>query len=141
MIHQLPEIAVHFPGGKKVDATFEQFMVKTDQKVKDGGEESAPQPFMLFLSSLATCAGIFVLGYCQSRGIDTSGISLTQTQEMIPDGPTRMRLGKVGIHITVPPGFPERERAMLVRVAEQCAVKKVIENPPEFVVEAVTSPG
>lgn len=137
MIQGLPNIGVYFPGGKKVDAGFDQFIVKTDQKVKDGGEESAPSPFMLFLSSLATCAGIFVLGYCQSRGIDTTGISLTQTHELIPDGAKGMRLGKVGIQITVPPGFPEKHQAMLTRVAEQCAVKKVIENPPDFVIETV----
>ncbi|MBF0171950.1 MAG: OsmC family protein [Magnetococcales bacterium] len=133
----LPDIHVHFPGGKKVDAIFDQFTVNTDQKVKDGGEESAPSPFLLFLSSLATCAGIFVLGYCQSRGMDTTGIFLTQTHEFVPDGPTRMRLGKIGIQITVPPGFSEKERAMLIRVAEQCAVKKVLENPPDFTVETV----
>ncbi|MBF0139518.1 MAG: OsmC family protein [Magnetococcales bacterium] len=131
----LPDISVHFSGGKKVDATFDKFTVKTDQKVIDGGEDSAPQPFMLFLSSLATCAGIFVLGYCQSRGIDTTGISLTQTHDMLPDGQGRMRLGRIGIRITVPPGFPERERQMIKRVAEQCAVKKVIDNPPDFLVE------
>ncbi|MBF0110577.1 MAG: OsmC family protein [Magnetococcales bacterium] len=137
----LPDIHVHFTGGKKVDALFEQFTVKTDQKVKDGGEETAPAPFMMFLSSLATCAGIFVLGYCQSRGIETSGITLSQTHEFVADGPTRMRLGKIGIRIEVPQGFSEKEKAMLVRVAEQCAVKKVLEHPPEFSVETVEAIG
>ncbi|MEO5329991.1 MAG: OsmC family protein [Magnetococcus sp. THC-1_WYH] len=133
----LSDISVHFPGGKRVDAAFGNFVVKTDQSLKDGGEESAPTPFMLFLSSLASCAGIFVLGYCQSRGLDTSGITLRQTHEFVPDGPKGQRLGKIGIEITVPPEFPERHREMLVRVAELCAVKKVIENPPDFIVETV----
>ncbi len=133
----LPTIRVNFPGGKKVNAQFARYTVQTDQPVRDGGEGSAPAPFMLFLSSLATCAGIFVLGYCQTRGIDTEGITLTQSHEFVSNGPGRVRLGRIGIHIEVPPGFPEKHHATLVRVAEQCAVKKVMEDPPEFFVETV----
>jgi putative redox protein len=41
-------------------------------------------------------------------------------------------VGKVEIEIQVPPEFPEKYRASLVRSAELCAVKKHLENPPEF---------
>ncbi|MBF0625370.1 MAG: OsmC family protein [Magnetococcales bacterium] len=140
MAFVLPDITVRFPGGKKVDALFGDFTVKTDQPLQDGGDGSAPSPFMLFLSSLATCAGIFVLGYCQSRGLDTAGISLTQSHTFVPEG-QGVRLGRVEIQIHVPPTFPEKHHATLVRVAEMCAVKKVLENPPEFLVETRVTTG
>ncbi|MEG3640187.1 OsmC family protein [Magnetococcus sp. PR-3] len=135
----LPDISVSFAGGKKVDASFGSFLIPTDQAVMDGGEASAPQPFMLFLASLATCAGIFVLGFCQKREIDAEGIHLTQTQKFAegPDG--KPRLAEIGIQIHVPPTFPEKYQDALVRVANQCAVKQVIQDPPEFVVETCVS--
>ena len=51
---------VTFPGGKRVDAEYDGFTIKTDQSPKGGGEGSAPQPFDLFLASIATCAGSWI---------------------------------------------------------------------------------
>jgi ribosomal protein S12 methylthiotransferase accessory factor len=42
-------------------------VVKTDQKERGGGEDSAPAPFDYFLVSLATCAGIYVKVFCDKR--------------------------------------------------------------------------
>ena len=41
-------------------------------------------------------------------------------------------VGKIDLEIQVPADFPEKYHAALVRSAEQCAVKKHFENPPEF---------
>jgi ribosomal protein S12 methylthiotransferase accessory factor len=49
-------INVSFPGGKKVIAQMGDKLIATDQSVESGGEGSAPEPFTLFLASLATCA-------------------------------------------------------------------------------------
>jgi len=32
----------------------------------------------------------------------------------------------------VPPDFPEKYHRALIKVADQCAVKKAIMNPPQF---------
>jgi len=50
------EIEVYFEQGAKVNARIGKHVVKTDQKVHGGGEDSAPAPFDYFLTSLATCA-------------------------------------------------------------------------------------
>ncbi len=52
-------IEVGFPGGKRVDAIIDDRLIQTDQRAENGGEGSAPEPFELFLASIATCAGIF----------------------------------------------------------------------------------
>ena len=65
------EMIVTFGGGKKVNAEFNGFTIATDQAIYAGGEGAAPEPFSLFLASIGTCAGIFVLSFCQSRGIPT----------------------------------------------------------------------
>ena len=65
------------PGGKKVNALYKSFTIRTDQSKEYGGEESAPEPFDMFLASIGTCAGINVVVFCQKRGIPTKKIKLS----------------------------------------------------------------
>lgn len=130
------EIKITFPGGKKVNAEMGNRIIPTDQPVSSGGEGSAPTPFDYFLSSLGTCAGIYVLSFCQQRQIDTEGLSLTQQMEFTTAEDGKTRLAKVSIDITLPPGFPEKYRNAIVKTAELCTVKKVIMDPPEFAITA-----
>jgi ribosomal protein S12 methylthiotransferase accessory factor len=41
-------------------------------------------------------------------------------------------ISKIDLEIQVPPDFPEKYHDSLVRSAELCAVKKHLENPPQF---------
>jgi ribosomal protein S12 methylthiotransferase accessory factor len=128
------EMIIDFPGGARVDAHFGGFVVPTDQAPMGGGEGSAPTPFATFLSTIGTCAGIYVLGFCRQRGIPTDGIRLVQ--RMRTDPATRL-VSDVQVTIELPAGFPDRYREAVVRSAEQCAVKKHFEQPPVIRVESV----
>lgn len=119
------EMMIDFPGGARVDAHFGGFTVKTDQPPA----ASAPTPFATFLASLGTCAGIYVLGFCQQRGLSTDGIRIIQRMH---SDPFSGMIGKIDLEIQVPPTFPEKYLPSLVRAAELCAVKKHMENPPTF---------
>ena len=124
------EMVIDFPGGARVDAHFGSYTIKTDQPPSGGGEGSAPTPFAVFLSSMGACAGIYVLGFCKQRGLPTEGIRIIQ--KAIPDPFNHGMVGKVQFEIQVPSDFPEKYHRALVRSAEQCAVKKHLEHPPEF---------
>ena len=121
------EMIIDFPGGARVDAHFGPYTVMTDQPPQGGGEGSAPTPFALFLASLGTCAGIYVLGFCRQRGLPTEGIRLVQRMAF---NPATGMLDKVQIDIQLPEGFPEKYHEAVIRSASQCAVKKHFENPP-----------
>jgi putative redox protein len=123
------EMMIDFPGGAKVDAHFGSFTVKTDQPVIGGGEGSAPAPFEVFLSSIGTCAGIYVLGFCRQRNLPTEGMRIVQRIER---NPVTGMIGKIDLEIQTPPDFPEKYLPSLIRSAELCAVKKHLENPPKF---------
>lgn len=127
------DIRVTFPGGKRVDAEFGDRIIHTDQSPEHGGSGSAPEPFELFLASLATCAGLYVLGFCQARAIEVEGIALIQRPHF--DGVTH-RLERVELEIALPPTFPEKYRVAIERAAASCKVKKALSTPPDFVVTA-----
>jgi ribosomal protein S12 methylthiotransferase accessory factor len=131
------ELTVTFPGGLRVDAESGPFVIKTDQPARGGGDGSAPTPFTLFLASIGTCAGIYVLGFCQQRGLPTDGIRIVQRIESSATKPGMV--GKVMLDIEVPASFPEKYYEALVRAADQCAVKKHLESPPQFEVKTVVA--
>jgi len=123
------DIRVSFPGGKRVDASLGGRVIATDQPTELGGEDSAPAPFDLFLASVATCAGIYVLGFCQARGLSTEGLGLTQHVEY--DAETH--LPKIlTLELELPASFPEKYRTAVVRAAERCKVKQTIAAQPTF---------
>jgi putative redox protein len=123
------EMIVTFPGGARVDAAFNGFTVATDQPVAGGGENSAPSPFEMFLASIGTCAGIYVIGFCRSRQISAEGIRIVQRSHSNRE--TGM-VEAIDLEIQVPPEFPEKYYESLVHSAELCKVKKHLEHPPVF---------
>ena len=128
------EMTIDFPGGAKVDAHFGPFSIQTDQPIQGGGDNSAPSPFEIFLSSIGTCAGIYVLGFCRQRDLPTDGIRIVQ--HVHPNPATGM-IDKINLEIEVPPSFPKQYYSALIRSAELCKVKKTLENPPSFEVTTV----
>ncbi len=127
------EMEITFPGGARVNASFGTYVVQTDQPPAGGGEGSAPTPFDVFLSSLGTCAGIYVLGFLRQRGLSSEGVRLIQRTQR---NPATGMTDQVEIEILLPAGFPDKYREAVVRAADQCAVKKHLENPPAILVTA-----
>ena len=126
------EMEISFPGGARVDASFEGFLIATDQSLESGGQNSAPAPFALFLASIGTCAGIYILRFCQQRSIPTENIRIRQLMDRDPK--TGM-VEQISIEILLPPDFPAKYARALIKTAELCTVKKHLENPPSFHIE------
>jgi len=130
------ELIITLDGGRRVTAHIGGHQIRTDQPVSNGGEDSAPSPFDVFLASLGTCAGIFVQGFCATRGIDTGGIRIHE----LPHYDAQGTLKSVELAIDLPGDFPLRYREPLLRVIEQCSVKRAIAAQPEFLVRISATP-
>ena len=120
---------ISFDGKAKVTAEFGSFSVKTDQPVEDGGENTHPSPFDLFLVSLGTCAGIYVQRFCDERNIDYTHISLNLSNE---EDEISGMLKKILVKIDLPEDFPDKYKNAVVKAAGLCTVKKQLLNPPEI---------
>ena len=119
---------VTFPGGVAVDVTHRGHTVRTDQP-EPYGQDTAMAPFDLFFASIASCAGLYALRFCQKREIPTEGLAVRV--ENVRD-PENKRVTRSKIDVTLPDGFPEKYRDAILRAVDQCAVKKAISEPPEF---------
>ena len=118
-----------FPAAHAWTPTLDLTRSLTDQPPMGGGAGSAPTPFAVFLSSIGTCAGIYVLGFCNQRNLPTDGIRIIQR---IDSNRLTGLVETIDLEIQVPPSFPEKYYQALVRSAEQCKVKQTLENPPKF---------
>jgi ribosomal protein S12 methylthiotransferase accessory factor len=125
---------ITFDGGKVVTAHSHGHIIKTDQPVSGGGQNTAPSPFELFLAAIGTCAGIYVKSFCDNRSIPTQNIKIVQTTEYNEETglPTNIKLD-----INLPSDFPEKYKDAVISVAELCKVKKSMAAPPVF--QVITS--
>ena len=126
---------ITFDGGKVVTAHSHGHLIRTDQPVDNGGSDTAPAPFELFLASIGTCAGIYVKSFCDNREIPTENIKIIQTT--VYNKETGLPVS-IKLEIKLPPDFPEKYKASLLHVAGLCKVKKSIANPPVFEITATT---
>ncbi len=126
----LSQIIVTLPGGRRVDAQLGGHTLHTDQPKEAGGEDSQPSPFDVFLGSLGACAGIFVQGFCAKRNIPIDQIRIVERPAFGPDG----TLTSVDFELQLPATFPEKYRDAVVKVVEQCSVKRAIAAQPNFTV-------
>jgi ribosomal protein S12 methylthiotransferase accessory factor len=116
-----------------VNATYKGFTVKTDQPKSEGGDDSAPEPYDLFLASIGTCAGVYIVYFCESRDIPTDDINLTLRFNR--NEKTHL-MEKIAIDIHLPRGFPNKYRKAVIRAAQMCTVKRNLIQPPEILVTA-----
>lgn len=128
------KMEIFYENNKKVNANFNGHIIKTDQPESAGGDDSAPSPFDLFLSSIGTCAGIYVKGFCEQRNIPTDNIKIIQSMNFNPDSKL---IDKISLDIQLPPEFPEKYRSAVISSANLCTVKKHLMNPPKL--EVTTS--
>jgi ribosomal protein S12 methylthiotransferase accessory factor len=128
------EITVNFLDNLRLEAKFDDFTIKTDQPIRYKGNGTAPSPFDYFLASSALCAAYFVKVYCLSRDIPTEEIRVSQNNILDPEN----RYNQIfQIQVELPSSISERDRAGILRSADRCTVKKVIQQTPRFTIDLV----
>ena len=111
---------VTFPGNKKIDVAFNNFKIKTDQAKENGGDETAPEPFDVFISSLGTCAGIYAKSFCDVRKLSTGNMHLF-IDVVFKEGQKLMEQVNVTLHVNQ--DFPEKYIKAIIKSMNGCAVK------------------
>ncbi|QZA77870.1 OsmC domain/YcaO domain-containing protein [Deefgea tanakiae] len=128
------EIKVNFLDKLRLEAKFDDFTVIADQPIRYKGDGSAPGPFDYFLASSALCAAYFVKLYCETRGISTEHIRLSQNNIVDPEN-RYQQIFK--IQVELPADISAKDRQGILRSIDRCTVKKVVQTGPEFVIEEV----
>jgi len=111
---------VTFPGNKKIDVAFNNFKIKTDQAKENEGDETAPEPFDVFISSLGACAGIYAKSFCDVRKLATGNMHLF-IDVVFTEGQKLMEQVNITLHVNQ--DFPEKYIKAIIKSMNGCAVK------------------
>ena len=126
------EVSVGHCGGDRFEIVIRGHRLEVDQPVEDGGEDSAPTPTELFVSSLAACVAHYARRYLARHDLPTEGLTVDAHFSMATDRPARV--GSIDIRLHVSQAVPAERRAGLLAVARHCTVHNTLDNPPRVVV-------
>ena len=111
---------VTFPGNKKIDVAFNDFIIKTDQAKESGGDETAPEPYDIFIASIGACAGIYAKSFCDVRKLSTNDMHIF-IDVLFIEGQKLMEQITITLHVNQ--GFPEKYIKPIIKSMNGCAVK------------------
>jgi len=132
------QVKVKFLDNLRLEASFDDYKVTSDQPIRYKGDATAPGPFDYFLASSAMCAAYFVKAYCLARDIPTDDISITQDNIIDPENRYK-QIFKITAEI--PETISEKHRKGIISSMERCSVKRVVQNLPEFIIDTVNTLG
>lgn len=98
----------------------------TDQPVEDGGDDSAPTPTELFVSSLAACVAFYAERFLRRHELPTAILSVACDYSWAENP---HRVGAIELKVTAP-DMSAAKRAAFQRVIEHCTVHNTLEHPP-----------
>ena len=123
------EMIINFPSRKKVNVNYKNFIIKTDQPLEKGGNNTNPDPFSLFISSIGACTGFYILSFCNERSIPIEDIELILKTKK--NNQNNM-IEEININIITKKSFPDKYIKSIIKVANLCTVKKHLESPPKI---------
>lgn len=122
---------ITFLGKKKVNVHVKGFDILTDQPAEQGGDGSAPTPIDLFLASLGSCSGVFVLNFLKQHGLSEEVyLTLNPIWNI-----SEYVIEKIEVVIHLPAGFPDKYENALVEVAKRCLVARHVKIQHEITIQ------
>ena len=115
-------VKLTFTGGHKIKSEIGGFVINTDYPKIYGGEGTAPEPWYVFLASLAACQGIHIRNYCDSNNLPYEDIKITLDPIVSKDDPDWFT--DFNLKILVPNSFPKEHIDPMINAAKECRVVK-----------------
>lgn len=119
-------ITVTYVGGDRLQVDVRGHRLLTDQPVEDGGEDTAPTPTEMFVTSLAACVTFYAERFLRRNRLSTEGLKVSCDYTWA-EGPHRVGSIELGVEA---PALTTARREAFARVISHCTVHNSIEHPP-----------
>ena len=86
-------------------------------------------PFLIFLATAGMCSAVYVQAFMSQRGMSLDGVKIIQKMNY---DQFSNQVKDIDIHIDLPASFPEKYKAAIINVVNQCPVKQHLLEPPTF---------
>ncbi|MFP4166011.1 MAG: OsmC family protein [Opitutales bacterium] len=108
--------------------------IPSDQSPANGGNSSAPEPFQLLLAGMASCAAVYIQGYCETKGIDWQQTHLRLKGEW--DKKARL-YERMEFELSGAENMPSEHKKLIETAIHRSAVLRQIKHPTQFTVTIV----
>ncbi len=109
-----------YQGKKKVEVRVNNYKVYTDMPVESGGQNSAPNPFEMFMASFLACQAVFAMAFVEKNGMKKEDFSF-RAEPVFDD---KGLITKMTTIVKVPSDFPQEKEAHFINVLKTCKVGK-----------------
>ena len=120
---------VEHRGGDHFDINVRGHVLRVDQPLQDGGDDTAPTPTELFIASLASCVAFYARRYLARHDLPTQGLAVEATFDM---GRKPARVAGITLRLILPDAVPPERRDPLLAVATHCTVHNTLTTTPEI---------
>jgi putative redox protein len=128
------QVTVQHTTGMQFIATARTHKITVDLPESYRGNDTGPNPIELFIASLGSCIGVYVVSYLKAQSLPTAGLSVDITWE---EEKSPARVGHIDAKITLPDGITPEQSVMALKAAEQCKIHNTLENKPHVCVSVV----
>jgi putative redox protein len=118
------EVTAYWDGDMQVRIPVRDFEVRSDEPPQYGGEDTAPMPTELFLSSLAACFVLAVRHVARKDGFEPPDLAVRALGTY--EG---LRFGKIRIEVR---SSEPRVQDVIARAVTYCYVSNSLREPPEM---------
>ncbi len=119
------EIVLKHDKGRRFIAQADGHRVVIGYAKDDPPEKNSMSAGQLFVAALGACVGSYVVGFCERHDIPHEGMTIQLDYESA-ESPSRVAF--VNVTINLPQPVPEKYRAAILRVADQCYVTQSIQH-------------
>jgi len=104
-----------------------------DSRAEEGGENLGMTPGELLVSAIGLCTGIDLSFYHERHpNLDLSQVRFALTWQMAAERPPR--IAAIQMHVIIPAGLSDAERAAVTRIVNSCLVHNTLERGAEITV-------
>ena len=116
---------------KKVEVRVNNYIVHTDMPREVGGDNSAPNPFEMFMASFLACQAVFAMSYVEKNGMKKEDFSF-RAEPVYDD---KGLITKMTTIVKIPSAFPADKEATFINVLKTCKVGKHLTFEKEILLE------
>lgn len=121
------QVNVSYLGGMKFSADCAKHKVIIDLPLGVGGTDQGATPPQLFLSSIASCIGVYVASYCRNAELDAQGMQIIIKAEKASNP---NRLDNIKVEISLPHANIGQRREAILAAAKKCLIHQTIKHDP-----------
>lgn len=128
----MDNVQIVLSGKKSFTVSIRGHKMVTDLPVDQGGDDTAPTPVELFVSSMGACMGIYALSYLKTAGVSYEGLSLSIEWTL---GSNKRRIREIKVILSLSGADLGDRKAALISAAKKCLLHNTLYEPPEISLE------